>query len=38
MATFLFPAVIVALLSTQNRRTGYDIAAKTVVVELVRRE
>jgi hypothetical protein len=38
MATFLFPAVIVALLTTQNRQTSYDMAANAVVVELERRE
>jgi len=34
MSTFLLPAVIIALLSTQNRQTSYDIAASSVVVEL----
>ncbi|CAF1000699.1 unnamed protein product [Rotaria sp. Silwood1] len=38
MATFLFPAVIVALLTSQNRQTSYDMAANTVVVEFQRRE
>jgi hypothetical protein len=38
MATFLFPAVIVALLTSQNRQTSYDMAANAVVVELERRE
>jgi hypothetical protein len=38
MATFLFPAVIVALLTSQNRQTSYDMAASAVVVELERRE
>jgi len=38
MSTFLFPAIIVALLTTQNRQTSYDMAANAVVVELERRE
>jgi uncharacterized RDD family membrane protein YckC len=38
MSTFLFPAVIVALLTSQNRQTSYDMAANAVVVELERRE
>ncbi|CAF3097973.1 unnamed protein product [Rotaria sp. Silwood2] len=38
MSTFLFPAVIVALLTSQNRQTSYDMAANTVVVEFQRRE
>ena len=37
MATFLFPAVILALLTSQNRQTSYDMAANTLVVELERR-
>ncbi|CAF4342814.1 unnamed protein product, partial [Rotaria sp. Silwood2] len=31
MSTFLFPAVIVALLTSQNRQTSYDMAANTVM-------
>lgn len=38
MATFLFPAVIVSLLTAQNRQTSYDMAASALVVELERRE
>ena len=38
MATFLFPAVMVALFTTQNRQTSYDMAANAVVVELEPRE
>jgi hypothetical protein len=38
MSTFLFPAVVVALLTSQNRQTSYDMAANAVVVELERRE
>jgi len=38
MATFLFPAVLVALLTSQNRQTSYDMAANAVVVELEPRE
>jgi hypothetical protein len=34
MSTFLFPAVIVALLTSQHRQTSYDMAASAVVVEL----
>ncbi|CAF1154480.1 unnamed protein product [Rotaria sordida] len=37
MSTFLFPAIIVALLTSQNRQTSYDMAANTVVVEFQRR-
>ncbi|CAF1671827.1 unnamed protein product [Rotaria magnacalcarata] len=37
MATFLFPAVLVALLTSQNRQTSYDMAANTLVVELEHR-
>lgn len=37
MSTFLFPAVVVALLTSQNRQTSYDMAANAVVVELERR-
>jgi hypothetical protein len=38
MSTFLFPAVLVALLTSQNRQTSYDMAANAVVVELKRRD
>jgi len=38
MSTFLFPAVIVALLTSQHRQTSYDMAANAVVVELEPRE
>ncbi|CAF3991353.1 unnamed protein product [Rotaria sordida] len=38
MSTFLFPAIIVALLTSQNRQTSYDMAANTVVVEFQRRQ
>lgn len=34
MATFLFPAVIVALLTSQYRQTNYDMATNAVVVVL----
>ncbi|CAF4302470.1 unnamed protein product [Rotaria socialis] len=37
MATFLFPAVLVALLTSQNRQTNYDMAANSLVVELEHR-
>ncbi|CAF0810085.1 unnamed protein product [Didymodactylos carnosus] len=37
MSTFLFPAVVVALLSS-HRQTSYDIAANALVVELEKRE
>ncbi|CAF3961968.1 unnamed protein product [Adineta steineri] len=37
-STFLFPTVIIALLTSQNRQTSYDVAASAVVVELERRE
>lgn len=38
MSTFLFPAVIVALLTSQHRQTSYDMAANAVVVELENRQ
>jgi len=38
MSTFLFPAVIVALMTSQHRQTSYDMAANAVVVELEPRE
>lgn len=38
MATFLFPAVVVALLTSQHRQTSYDMAANALVVELESRE
>jgi len=38
MSTFLFPAVLVALLTSQHRQTSYDMAANAVVVELEPRE
>jgi hypothetical protein len=38
MSTFLFPAVIVSILTSQHRQTNYDMAANAVVVELTRRE
>lgn len=38
MSTFLFPAVLIALYTSQNRQTSYDMAANAVVVELERRE
>ncbi|CAF1055657.1 unnamed protein product [Adineta ricciae] len=38
MSTFLFPAVVVALLTSQNRQTSYDMAASAVVVELEQRD
>ena len=33
LSTFLFPSVLVALFTTQNRQTSYDMAAHAVVVE-----
>ncbi|CAF0802276.1 unnamed protein product [Rotaria sordida] len=38
MSTFLFPALIIALFTSQYRQTNYDIAANTVVVVLEPRE
>jgi len=38
MSTFLFPAVVVALMTSQHRQTSYDMAANAVVVELEPRE
>ncbi|CAF0783041.1 unnamed protein product [Adineta steineri] len=34
MSIFLFPAVVVALMTSQHRQTSYDMAANAVVVEL----
>ena len=34
MSTFLFPAVLIALITSQHRQTSYDMAANAVVVEL----
>jgi len=38
MATFLFPAVIIALFTSQHRQTSYDVAASAVVVEVEPRD
>ncbi|CAF2446860.1 unnamed protein product [Rotaria sp. Silwood2] len=38
MSTFLFPALIIALFTSQYRQTNYDIAANAVVVVLESRE
>ncbi|CAF3082549.1 unnamed protein product [Rotaria socialis] len=38
MATFLFPALIVALFTSQYRQTNYDMAANAVVVVIEPRE
>jgi len=38
MSTFLFPAIIVALVTSHQRQTSYDMAANSLVVELEPRQ
>lgn len=38
MGTFLFPALIVALFTSQYQQTNYDVASNAIVVVLEPRE